>query len=510
MDNLTAEARKYVLRLDFDLRLMLAFHGAKVTIDTGLSACRELDGAVGLTPAIGLGQDTEAVGKECFVRNTIIGRCFRSVERGLRRRVTKPMKGRFRREVARCYRTALGVAGDVCFIGITGSCGKTTTTELVAAILSRRGRTGKGSHRNTMRCFPRSILALTPRHRFSVHEVAGHEVGVMEPAVRLIKPRIGVVTYVAQDHYGAFRTLEATAAEKGKLVEGLPVDGVAVLNADDPLVAAMAERTKARVMTYGLSSEATVRGRNVACSWPSAMSLDISYEGHDVHLQTQLLGTHWAHVVLAAVSTALAAGVSLDQAVEAVEAFEPVPHRMSPHTTPDGITFVSDVWKAPFWTAAASLDFLRTARARRKLAVIGTLSDTPKSFRHRHRAAIEEGIDTVHRMFFVGPHAQSALQVCPSEVRDRVLCFDSVYQLDRHLHEYLEPGDLVLLKGSAKSDHLSRLILSWTDDIACWREGCRRIRFCATCEHQHEYSPPPEPKVVKGARPRRAKADVEE
>lgn len=438
------------------------------------------------------------------MRGASVGRYFRSIEHGLRRHVTKPARERLRREVARCYRTALGAAGNVCFIGVTGSCGKTTTTELIAAILAKQGRTCKGSHGNVMRNFPRTILAVSPKHRFCVHEISGHEVGLIDQATRLLRPRIGVVTHIAQDHYGAFRTLEATAAEKGKLVEALPSDGVAVLNIDDPHVAAMSGRTQARVITYGLSPEATVRGRNVTSTWPSRMSLDISYEGRDVHMQTQLLGTHWAHVVLAGISAALAAGTPLDQAVEAVEAFEPVYCRMYPHTTADGITFISDTWKAPFWTVPASLDFLRAARAERKMVIIGTLSDTPKSFRDRYKAVIEEGIDAVARMFFVGAHAQSALKVCPEDARDRVMAFDSVYQLDRHLHEHLRPGDLVLLKGTAKTDHLHRLVLSWSDDIACWRAGCRKGRFCIKCGHQHEYCPPPE--AVKGYFQRRAEA----
>ena len=130
-----------------------------------------------------------------------------------------------------------------------------------------------------------------------------------------------------------------------------------MLNADDPHVYAMRTRTRARVLTYGESAEATVRAENVTCVWPDRLSFDVSYAGARCHVQTRLVGVHWVHTVLAALSAALAVGVSLSRAAEAVETFEPILGRMSAHEPPGGVTFVSDAWKAPFWTIPASLEF---------------------------------------------------------------------------------------------------------------------------------------------------------
>jgi UDP-N-acetylmuramoyl-tripeptide--D-alanyl-D-alanine ligase len=375
------------------------------------------------------------------------------------------------------FRSALG---SVCFIGITGSCGKTTTTELIAAILSRKGRVRKGSHENTIQYFPKTILGVRPWHSFCVSEVSGGEPGVMDEAARLLRPHIAVVTHVGQDHYSSFRTLESVAAEKGKLVEAIPAQGTVVLNADDPHVYAMRRRTAARVITYGQSAEAMVRAENVSCAWPQRLSLDVCYLEQRSRVSTRLLGEHWTSTVLAALCAGLAAGVPLESAVDAVEAFDPVPYRMSPHRTADGVTFISDTWKAPLWTVPASLDFMRKAQADRKIIVIGSISDTPKSFHDRHKVILQQALGVADRIAFVGEHAHSVLRARSAQ-DDRVVAFSTLRELDAYLGDYLKPGDLVLLKGTGNDDHLQRIELSRNGGVACCREKCGKRRFCVDC-----------------------------
>lgn len=338
---------------------------------------------------------------------------------------------------------------------------------------------------NTTHYVTKTILTVYPWHRFCVSEVSAPSPGIMEKSAKLFQPRIGVVSHIGQDHYSNYRKLELTSAEKGKLVEELPVDGVAVLNADDPYVYDMRRRTKAQVITYGLSADAMVRGEDVSCAWPRPMSLDICYAEKQLHVQTQLLGEHWAYVVLAALSAGIAVGVSLERAVQVVKTFVPVSGRMSPHETPDGVTFIRDDWKAPLWTIPASLDFLRTAKAERKVIVIGSISDTPKSFFHRYQAVIRQALDVVDKIFIVGDHARSALKARPHPEDDRIMAFDTLYQLNSFLSNYLKAGDLVLLKGSTRADHLQRIVLSRTNDIACWQEKCVKFRFCSDCRFQN-------------------------
>ncbi len=425
----------------------------------------------------------------------LASRYLKPVERRLKDHVSKPLKRRLELELATMYRSVLGVFGDTCFIGITGSCGKTTTTELLAAILEQEGSIRKTSHENTLRSFTKTVLSLSPRHRFCISEISAHAQGVMDAPVRLLQPRIGVVTNIGQDHYSSYRDPALTAGEKAKLVEALPPDGIAVLNADDPYVSAMRNQTQARVLAYGLSTDAMVRGANVFGAWPQRMSLDVYHDGTKVHVQTRLLGTHWAYAVLAALSAALAAAIPLEHAAQAIEAFDPVLYRMSPHETSDGITFISDTWKAPLWTIQACLDFLGAAKAKRRIIVIGSISDTPKGFYHKYKAVIQQSPATIDKIIFVGDHTHSALKARSGPDDDRVMAFLSVRRLESFLSGYLKAGDLVLLKGTENVDHLHRIVLSRLGEIACWRERCGYRRYCIDCRLLH--TPPaqdePEP-----------------
>ena len=131
-------------------------------------------------------------------------------------------------------------------------------------------------------------------------------------SVQLVGPKVGVVTMVGTDHLSTFGSIEAIAEEKSKLIQALPRDGTAILNADDPRVMAMASLHDGPVITYGTGPEAMIRGANARCEWPDRLSLDVIHDGRSRHVRTQLCGTHFASSVLAALSAAVAAGAPLD------------------------------------------------------------------------------------------------------------------------------------------------------------------------------------------------------
>jgi UDP-N-acetylmuramyl pentapeptide synthase len=411
-------------------------------------------------------------------------RSLKPVEVFLKTNITKPVKSSLLFTRAHLHRTALARFGKASFIGITGSCGKTTTTELISSILENEGPVHKSSDTNTPLFIAKALLEVSYKDRFCVAEVSAHQPGAISKSLKLLRPDIGVVTHIGKDHHSYYRNLEATAAEKVKLVEALRQNGTAVLNADDPYVYAMRKRTSARVITYGFSDEAMVRCENVSCRWPDPMSLDVCFEGNRYHLQTRLLGSHWAWAVLAALSTAVASGVGIARGIGILEIFEPVPSRMSQHTMPDGVVFIRDDNKAPLWTIKACVDFLRDAQADRKILVVGSISDTPKGDSQRCRAVIRQAEDAVDRLFFVGAHARSALKAKADGDEGRIMAFDNLHSLNSYFADYLKSGDLVLLKGSKKVDHLQRLILSRTNDVQCWRQDCMRKRFCSGCRLQ--------------------------
>jgi UDP-N-acetylmuramyl pentapeptide synthase len=307
----------------------------------------------------------------------------------------------------------------------------------------------------------------------------------MARSVRVFRPRIGVVTHIADDHRKSFRTLEATAADKGKLIEALPADGAAILNADDRRVLAMRERTRARVMTYGLSTCADVRGDSISCAWPQRLSLVVVYGAARVHVRTRLLGEHWSYAILAALATGIALGISLEEGARAIEAVDPVEGRMSPVLSADGVLFIQDDWKAPLWTISGSLQFVRSARALRKIVVMGTISDYAGKASRTYPTVARAATEVADRVIFVGPLAHCALRARASERDDRILSFQTLHELMFFLNEYLVPGDLVLLKGSRHTDHLERLVLARGNAISCWRVGCRRGTHCHDCGLRH-------------------------
>jgi UDP-N-acetylmuramyl pentapeptide synthase len=353
---------------------------------------------------------------------------------------------------------------------------------LIGAILSSRynGRTSRQLYNGPYH-IAKTILTILPWHHFCSHEMGSPGPGVMAKSVRVFRPQIGVVTHIADDHRKSFRTLEATAAHKGKLIEALPSEGAAILNADDPRVLAMRERTRARVITYGLSAGADVRGESICCAWPQRLSLVAVYGSDRVHLRTRLLGEHWSYAILAGLATGIALGISLEEGARAIEAMEPVDGRMSPVFSSDGVLFVQDDWKAPLWTISGSLEFVRSAQARRKIVVMGTISDYSGKASRTYPAIARAAIEVADRVIFVGPLAHCALRARPSAHDERILSFSTLHELNRFFDQYLLAGDLVLLKGSRHTDHLERLVLAREHAISCWRIGCKRGTHCRDC-----------------------------
>jgi UDP-N-acetylmuramoyl-tripeptide--D-alanyl-D-alanine ligase len=369
------------------------------------------------------------------------------------------------------------------FVGVTGSAAKTTTKDLIAAVLSTRGAVQKTpANSNFLLELARVVLATRPRHRFSVIEISAHlGPGSLDTPVALVRPKVAVVTNVGTDHFSVFRTREAVAAEKSKLVAALPADGIAVLNADDRRVSAMQPLCRGRVITFGTEPGATLRASDVRSAWPDRLSLTVTYEGHQVPVQTQLCGAHWTGAVLAALATGVALGVPIVESARALSGVLPFKGRMSPVVLPDGVTFIRDDYKASPATVDAAVDFLHSARAPRKLVVLGTLSDYPGDSGRRYVQVARRMREVADVVLLVGPWASSGLRAKRHPDDQTVQAFSSIREAANSLAASLRTGDLVLLKGSHRADHLERLILSRTMSVECWLSSCGKVGFCETC-----------------------------
>ena len=355
--------------------------------------------------------------------------------------------------LAALYRLALR---RVIFIGVTGSTGKTTTKELISAILSSRlkGRQNLSLSYNSGNLpygVANTILRVRPWDHYCVQEVAagkrGTEIG-LDRSVGLLKPQIGVVTNIGSDHLSEFRTLETTAAVKGRLITALPQHGTAILNADDPHVHAMSKNCQGNVVTYGLDSDVMLKAVNIQSTWPERLSFSVVYNGEAYAVHTQLVGTHWAPCILAAFAVGLAMDIPLATAVEAVQSVEPVKGRLSPELYQNGITFLRDDWKAPLWSIPPTMKIMQEAKAVRKIIIIGTISDFPGNPNPKYLSVARQALEAADHVIFIGPQASRCLKARQSPHEDRLQAFYSVEVAREYLNTLFRPGDLVLLKAS--------------------------------------------------------------
>jgi UDP-N-acetylmuramoyl-tripeptide--D-alanyl-D-alanine ligase len=270
----------------------------------------------------------------------------------------------------------------------------------------------------------------------------------MDELLALARPSVGVVTCVGIDHRSAFRTLDAVAEEKGKLVARLPADGLAVLNADDPLVIAMAARTAARVVTFGTSVGAEVRAVDARGTWPDRLTFELEWKGETHTVATRLCGLHWTTAVVAALAVGFELGVPVADAIAAVSEVEPVDGRMRPETV-DGVTFVFDDAKNPQWSLPIALQFMADAEAERKIVVLGPLSDYSDKAEPANRRAAAAALGVAEIVIGTGHHAKYMARARSDDDRVPVLA-ETVDEVDAVLAPMLRPGDLVYVRGGRK------------------------------------------------------------
>jgi len=371
---------------------------------------------------------------------------------------------------------------NTLFVGVTGSAGKTTTKELIAAILSTQGSCCKTKkNQNGATQVARFIMSVKRSHRFCVAEISGGAPGKTAQATMTVQPQVGVVTTIGTDHYRAFGSKEAIAREKSLVIAALPANGTAVLNADDPLVLEMKQLHTGQIITYGVASIATLRAEKIEARWPGHLSFEVVHQGQSYPVQTMLYGRYWVTSVLAALATGLAVGVPLKTAIEAIETVPSTLGRMNSMTDNSGVTFIRDDYKAPLWSLPLVFDFMKEARAKRKIIILGTISDTAGNISRHYRRAAGQAIEVADHVFFVGPNASHGLKVKRSSPDKSIRAFPTVKDAADYMADFLQKEDLVLLKSSTV-DHLGRIFLARTIQVKCWRSDCPYDYLCDDCK----------------------------
>ena len=334
-------------------------------------------------------------------------------------------------DVGRLARSRLG--GRV--LAVTGSVGKTSVKDLLAAAVSGRWRSAAsaGSFNNELGV-PLTLVGAPDDADMVVVEMGARAPGDLRYLCDIASPEIGIVTAVALVHTETFGALEQVARAKGELVESLPSRGTAVLNADDALVAAMAGRTSARVVTYGLA-DAEVTAGNVVVDADLRPSFRLHSPWGDAEVHLGVRGRHQVSNALAAAAAALACGATPEEVAEGLGRAELSPWRMALVRSTAGAVVVNDAYNANPASMAAALRGLAELDARRRIAVLGTMAELGDVSAREHRAVSDLARDLGIRVVAVGEPAYG------SEV---------VAGIDEALAELgeLAEGDAVLVKGS--------------------------------------------------------------
>jgi UDP-N-acetylmuramoyl-tripeptide--D-alanyl-D-alanine ligase len=267
-------------------------------------------------------------------------------------------------------------------LALTGSQGKTGTKDFLAQLLEPDGPTvATVGNRNNEIGVPLTVLRAVPETRYLAVEMGARGVGHIADLCAIAPPGVAAVLNVGTAHIGEFGSREAIAQAKGEIVEALPPDGSAVLNADDPLVAAMADRTRARVVTFGLGGDVTWRGLELDDL--GRPSFELGHDGEWAAVRLLEAGAHQVPNAAAAAAMASAAGIGWDSVVESLgRARSQSPWRMAMHERADGVVVVNDAYNANPASMAAALDALAAIGrrgARRTIAVLGEMLELGES-----------------------------------------------------------------------------------------------------------------------------------
>jgi UDP-N-acetylmuramoyl-tripeptide--D-alanyl-D-alanine ligase len=339
-------------------------------------------------------------------------------------------------------------------IGVTGSSGKTSTKDLIAQVLERLGPTiaPVGSLNNEIG-HPMTVLRADEDTRFLVLEKSARGLGHIGYLTRIAPPKIGVVLNVGSAHIGEFGSREVVAKAKGELVEALPATGTAILNADDPMVRAMAARTAAKIITYGRVPDALIRATDEWLDDQGRATFTLVTPEGTLPVSLRLYGSHAVSNALAAAAVAYETGMGLQEIAEALSAAVTVSRwRMEVTERADGVTVVNDAYNANPESMRAAVDALtHMARGRRSYAVLGGMAELGSSAvaehekigQHVARSGVT-GLIAVGAM--AAPILDGARQV--GSWTGECVQVDDVGGAVAALGERLRAKDVVLVKGS--------------------------------------------------------------
>ncbi|MEP7312119.1 MAG: UDP-N-acetylmuramoyl-tripeptide--D-alanyl-D-alanine ligase [Pseudomonadota bacterium] len=347
-------------------------------------------------------------------------------------------------------------------VGVAGSNGKTTVKEMTAAILAQAGSTlaTRGNLNNHIGV-PLTLLRLETAQAFAVIEMGANRAGEVAALVSLAQPVIGLITNAGAEHLEGFGDLDGVARAEGEMVAGLPSDGVAIINADDAYADLWRGLTRAKVVTFGLSTAADFHAVDIVEELAEAgfrLRYTLQSPAGTCAVLLNVGGRHNVANSLAAAAAAVSAGATLADVVAGLAAMQPVQGRLQPKRTSHGARLIDDSYNANPSSVRAGIDVLASLGGRSWL-VLGDMGELGEHASASHvdigRYAREHGIE---RLFATGPLSTLAVEAFGSGAA----WFQDTETLARALDKDLRPEVCVLVKGS-RANRLERVVAALTN-----------------------------------------------
>ncbi|MCL5102524.1 MAG: UDP-N-acetylmuramoyl-tripeptide--D-alanyl-D-alanine ligase [Armatimonadetes bacterium] len=337
-------------------------------------------------------------------------------------------------------------------IGVTGSVGKTTTREMIAAVVAARGPVLKsaGNFNNEIGV-PLTLFQLNPRHKTAVIEMAMRGPGQIEYLAKIARPSVGVITNIHMSHIELLGSLDAIADTKGELLDYLPDDGAAILNADDAYFDYFKRRSNARVISFGESPQADIRAVSAGLDSKGCCTFKVETPRGAFDVRIPVPGEHNIKDALAAIAVGEVLEIAHDHTQEVLANFKPPEKRSNVVPTRQGFVVIDDTYNASPPSVQSALKTLKMIEGGRKIAVLGDMLELGEHALDAHleigRAVKEAGVDM---LVVVGQLAKLIARgaIDAGMPVSLVQEFDDSWRAAKELPEKLLERDVVLVKGS--------------------------------------------------------------
>lgn len=354
---------------------------------------------------------------------------------------------------------------QVTTIGITGSVGKTTTKEAIAAVLSQKFEVVKSkANLDPVYNIPITLLRLRPNTQMIVLEMGVEFPHEMSFYLSIVQPSVGVITKIDWTHTEFFGDLEGVKREKEQLIFSLPQEGYAVLNWDDEIVRNLAQNIKARVFYFGSDSNQCHLWFDHVEPTLKSTQFQLHYGRESVEVHYPLLGTHQLTSALAAASVGIINNLNLLTIRRGLETMKPSEHRFTALHGPNGSIIVDDTYNASPVASLAALKAVSGFPSKRRIAILGEMKELGKYAEKGHRLVGEELVrQKFHTLVAYGTKAKMIAEGAKeysnkNGARIKIYQMTDIYDILDWINRNALEGDIILIKGSRHKIHLERLV----------------------------------------------------